>query len=161
MSARTSDQDVLTGYNFIIEIDGYASSGWSKMSALGISFDIVEYRTGGDNATKKKRQGLATFPDITFEKGIVLAKGMGSADTRNWTQQTFDVAKKIQTAGNSVRRTIAVKVRNPEGILVIQHKIVQCIIKSANLQSELDSNASNVLMENLVISHEGFSSTYL
>lgn len=55
-------------FKFIIEIDGFPSSGWNKCSELSAELGTVSYREGG-SLIPDKSPGLMTFTDVTLERG--------------------------------------------------------------------------------------------
>lgn len=68
--------DPYTGYNFEVSITGVAPNGkevkgsFSEVSGLEVALDPVEYRTGSEENTVRKIQGLKKFTNITLKRGM-------------------------------------------------------------------------------------------
>ncbi len=63
------DTDPLRNYNFILEIDGLESAGFSEVTGLSFETDVVTYRAG--NALNEiKLPGLTKVGDITLKRGL-------------------------------------------------------------------------------------------
>jgi phage tail-like protein len=152
---RTDQEDPLKVFRYHIEIDGFARFGFSKVSGLKASTADVKYREGGDNTTEKKSPGLTSFPDVTFERGQILAAAYGAYDIVVWYTQVFDVSSKIAGSAGSFRRQIQVVQNNKEGVEVLRWAIIECWPKEPEFLPELDAMSSNNSIEKMVICHEG------
>ena len=80
-------------YNFLVEIDGVTSAGFSEVSGLSVEVGVIEYRNGNDKANNvRKLPGLHKVGDVTLKRGMIgdtalfawlRAVTQGSADVRN------------------------------------------------------------------------------
>jgi phage tail-like protein len=80
-------------YNFLVEIDGVTSAGFSEVSGLSVEIGVIDYRNGNDkNNSVHKIPGLHKVGDVTLKRGIIgdtalfswlRATAQGSSDVRN------------------------------------------------------------------------------
>lgn len=69
MSAERTDP--YRGYNYVVEIDGAVSAGFTEASGLTFDVDPVEYREGTDPQLHvRKLTGLRKFSNIMLKRGI-------------------------------------------------------------------------------------------
>ena len=70
MSPTTRTDPFQTG-NFLVEIDGIASSSFSEVSGLEASIEVIDYRAGDlKENTPQKLPGLNRFTNITLKRGL-------------------------------------------------------------------------------------------
>ena len=55
--------------NFLVELDGIVTAGFSECTGLSSEVEIIEYREGGDFRVRKL-PGLAKFGNITLKRGV-------------------------------------------------------------------------------------------
>ena len=73
-------------FKFIIEIDGFTSSGWNKCSELSAELGVVSYREGG-SLVPTKDPGLLNFTDVTLERGATTDR-----NAFEWFKEVADAA---------------------------------------------------------------------
>jgi phage tail-like protein len=66
--------DPYSSFNFILELDGADSAGFSECGGLTTETDIVEYRDGNEDITVRKLPGLKKFTNITLKRGFTQSK---------------------------------------------------------------------------------------
>lgn len=77
--------DPLSGFRFLVEIEGLIVGGFSEVSGLDIQTDIEEYHEGGMN------DHIHKLPKITKQSNITLKRGMTENDTLwRWHQSTVN-----------------------------------------------------------------------
>ena len=62
--------DPYKAFNFIVEIDGIQSAGFTECSGLSTETTIIEYREGGDPTTVRKLPGLNKYANIVLKRGM-------------------------------------------------------------------------------------------
>lgn len=73
----TARTDPYGQMNFEVEIDGISPDGksvrggFSEVSGLGISIDVIDYRNGAEPGTVRRVPGLTRFPNLILRRGIV------------------------------------------------------------------------------------------
>src|SRR5258705_12857227 len=61
--------DPYKNYNFLVEIEGVVSAGFSECTGLSSEVETIEYREGG-NFRVRKLPVLAKFGNITLKRGV-------------------------------------------------------------------------------------------
>jgi phage tail-like protein len=153
---RTDAEDPLKVFRFHIEIEGFSRFGFQKVGGLEAQTDVTEYREGGQNATVQKSPGLTKFPDLTFERGQVLASGAGGEDILAWYSQVFDVSAKVAKSVGSFRRDIDIVQFNKEGNEVRRWRVVEAWPSQFKAMGDADAESSDNSIESMTVTHEGF-----
>ena len=74
MAARASQFDPYRKFKFKIKIGGQVVAGLTKCSALTVSVESKEYRTGDMDSFKQKLPGMVSFEAITLDQGVTQDK---------------------------------------------------------------------------------------
>jgi phage tail-like protein len=77
--------DPFAQYNFLVEIDGVTSAGFTEVGGLTTEQDMIEYREGSDTATKRKLPGLRKYSNITLKRGFT-----NNQELWLWRKTTID-----------------------------------------------------------------------
>lgn len=73
----TGDRDdPFSSFNFLVEIDGVTKAGFSEVSGLSMTTDVIEYRNGNEDITPRKLPGLKKFANITLKRGFTKDNGL-------------------------------------------------------------------------------------
>lgn len=64
--------DLLTKFNYVVEIDGIPIMGFSEASGLDVEIDEFLYREGDSDGFVSKFPGLPKVSDVTLKKGLAL-----------------------------------------------------------------------------------------
>lgn len=92
-------------FRFKLEIDGLEAGGFSEVSGIDASVDVVEYREGTDTRlTPRKLPGLTKLGNVTFKKGTTDSLIL------------FDWVNKL-TLGNEIltRKTVTLTAQGEDG----------------------------------------------
>lgn len=154
---RTSQEDPLGNFLFVVEIDGFSRFGFTKCSELEAKTEVIEYREGGDNTTPRKSPGQTKFSDITLSRGQILKAGAASEDIMTWYQQVFDISAKKPGAKADFRRTIEIVQFTREGVEAARWRVKEAWPLNFKPFGALDASASDNSITEMVICHEGFS----
>lgn len=74
-------------FNFIIEIDGLTRGGFTEVSGLTSSQEVIDYREGSDPTVMRKLPALTTFENIVLKRGYT-----SDAELWLWRKTTLDGA---------------------------------------------------------------------
>jgi phage tail-like protein len=133
-------QDPLRGFRYLVEIEGIASGGFSKVKGLVREVKLDSYREGGVNDYEHKLVTQATFPNVVLERGLALA------DLWQWS---FDASR-----GHVVRRKITIRLQDEAAearwVWHLDHAL-----PAKWSASDLDAAASPVVFESLELAHHG------
>jgi phage tail-like protein len=133
-------QDPLRGFRYLVEMDGLVSGAFLRVKGLSREVRHESYREGGVNEYEHKLLTQVTYPVVVFERGLALD------DLWKWALAAAD--------GNVTRRTIRVRLHNEEGGRAWAWQIEDALpVKWSS--SDLDANASQVVMESLELAHHG------
>jgi phage tail-like protein len=77
--------DPFSVFNFIVNIDGVTTAGFSECSGLSMETDPIEYRNGNEDITVRKLPGLKKFGNITFKRGFTKDKTLWE-----WRKKVMD-----------------------------------------------------------------------
>jgi len=132
--------DPFRGFRFLVEIDGLASAGFSRVKGLARELKIESQREGGVNDYEHRLISVVTHPIIVLERGLVLD------DLWQWALATAD--------GEVNRRTVYVRLRTEANESAFAWQIAHALpVKWAC--ADLDANATQVAMETLELAHHG------
>ena len=133
-------QDPLRGFRFLLEIDEIASGGFTRVKGITREVKHESYREGGVNEYEHKLLTQVSYPVLVLERGLALD------DLWKWALAAAD--------GDVKRRTIRIRLQNEANektwALEVEHAIP--VKWSA---SDLDAQASPVVMESLELAHHG------
>jgi phage tail-like protein len=134
----------MPAYHFIVEWGG-TRLGFTEVSGLEISTDVVEYREGSDpTQSAHKMPGLRKFTNITLKRGII----KGDNDFYTWM--------KTINLNQAERRDIVIKLLNENHEPVMIWKASNAFpVKLTG--PVLKANANEVAIEELELAHEGLS----
>ncbi len=140
-----TSQDVLTGFQFSLEIDGVAQGWFKSCSGLGsesevITIDVVNEK---GQTIKQKVPGIHTYGDITLETSLTPDKYLWE-----WRQQV------IQGKYTDFRRNGSIVVYNAS----LEEKARWNFINgwpSSWSGAELSAGSSDAVTESVTIAHEG------
>jgi phage tail-like protein len=142
LTKKIMGQHPMPAYHFIVEWGG-TRLGFTEVSGLEISTDVVEYREGADpNQAAHKMPGLTHYKNIVLKRGIL----KGDNDFFNW----INTIKLNQVE----RRDIIIKLLNENHDPVMSWKVMNAF--PAKLTGPvLNANSSEVAIEELELAHEG------
>jgi phage tail-like protein len=133
-------QDPLRGFRYLVEIDGLVSGAFLRVKGLSREVRHESYREGGVNEYEHKLLTQVTYPVVILERGLALE------DLWKWALAAAD--------GDATRRTVRVRLQdegdNRAWAWQIEHALP---VKWSS--SDLDANASQVVMETLELAHHG------
>ena len=70
-----------TQFNFLLEIDGVTSAGFTEVSGITMESDVIEYREGSEVTHVRKLPGLSKYGNITLKRGFT-----SNTDLWDWRQ---------------------------------------------------------------------------
>lgn len=149
--------DPYRNFQWEVEIMGFVRAGFSKVSGLKRTTDVTEYREGGDNATVRKLPGQTKFDNITLERGV-----SWDDDFNTWVQMimTLDGVGGANPPTSGFRRTIVIYMKDKSGVRVKKWTVYRAWPSEKTL-GDLDAKSSDVLLETLVLAHEGWDEEVL
>jgi phage tail-like protein len=136
-------------YNFLVELnDGSTSSsalgGFSDVSGIGTEITLMEYRQGNDKENRvRKIPGLHKVSDVTLKRGI-----MGVTNFYEWINTT--------RRDPTFRRNVSITLNDEQGNPVLRWNLLNARPMKWTGPTLAGKGGSDVAMEELVVSAEGF-----
>lgn len=133
-------QDPLRGFRFLLEIEGIASGGFSRVKGLTREVKHESYREGGVNDYEHKLITQVSYPVVVLERGLALD------DLWKWALAVAD--------GEVERKTIWIRLQNEANEKMWAWQI-EYALPVKWTASDLDAQSSQVEMESLELAHHG------
>jgi len=135
-------RDPFLQYNFLVEIDGVANAGFSEVSGVDSSTEVVEYRVGSSPiATPVKLPGMYSHSNIMLKRGWT-----NDYDLWNWRKTTLD--------GLTERRAFSVIVLNEAREEALRFNFVEAWICKWEGPA-MNATTNEAAIESIEICHEG------
>lgn len=136
---RVVSADPQQQYRFTIAIEGVVALGFTKATGLESEFEVVEYREGGYQATRKL-PGIEKTGVATFERGAYTDKAL------------FDWFKLVATS-DDFRKTITITEQDRLGNTRRVWNLYEAWVSKIVIP-DFDANSSDVSIESLEIQYE-------
>lgn len=136
-------------YNFLVELnDGSASNaaigGFSDVSGIGTEIAMMDYRQGNDKENRvRKVPGLHKVADVSLKRGI-----MGVTNFWEWISET--------RRSPTTKRNISITLNDEQGSPVLRWKLINARPMKWTGPTLAGKGGSDVAIEELVLSSEGF-----
>jgi phage tail-like protein len=102
MTRTGSRTDYAHRHNFRVEFDGNEiTGGFQEVSGLEYSYEVVEYREGGDHMVTKKFRGHARAGNIILRRGVLVGHPDAS-DLRNWLNRAHASGPGVSRRNGSI-----------------------------------------------------------
>jgi phage tail-like protein len=139
--------DVLASYAFEFEVEGVSIAQFSQVSGISSSVGVIEYRSAGKGGTvtTRKLPGQQSNSDVTLSRGKT-----DSSALWDWYKQVGDG----DIAG--ARRNASLVLFDYEHGEVARYNLRDCWPSSVRI-GELSAGSNTVLIEEVVIVHEGMA----
>lgn len=162
--------DPLRNYRYQVNINHTTPKGlrlvqlsFMSCSGLNVETAVVAYRTGGMNTTPQKMPGQSEFTPITLSRGLIVNTPHAAA----WYNEIFAAIQGTGTgqprAGYDFRTTVDILLlAHPWSTANVPVKARWKVFNAwpASLAySDLDAGGNNVEMEQMVLQHEGWTTS--
>lgn len=134
-------------YKFIVSVEGVGKLATSKISGLETENEVVEYREGDDPTYMRKLPGLVSFNTVSLEHGVT-PQASQFLEWRRMVAEECDLKE--------ARKTVLIHVNNCEGKLIRTYTLRRAWPSKLSF-ADLDASSSEVYIETLELSYEGFS----
>lgn len=134
--------DPTPAFNFLVEIDGIVTAGFSECSGLSSETEVIEYREGNERTLGvRKLPGLTRYGNVTLRRGITTNR-----DLWDWRQTVID--------GQVSRRTVAITLLDESATPVMRWSLREAWI--AKIEGpHLRARGNEVAIESIELAHEG------
>lgn len=135
----------IRGFRFVAVFDGLGTTSFKEVQGFSSSIEESTYREGGSNyLTVRKLPGLVTYGDITLTKGMYSNPCLynyfnGYLEGNNFTPVNATI--KVFDHGNNI---------------TAQWNVINAWPKEYSA-TDLSADSSDILIETLVLAHEGIA----
>ena len=138
-------------FNFLVDLQSGVNTtdalgGFSEVTGLGQEFVVAEYRNGNEKVNHvRKIPGLHKVSDVTLKRGVVKSKDV------------WDWIAKVRLEGPMAKRTVVITMLDEAGKTVQKWTLTGALPMKYTGPSLNAKGATDVAMEELVISAEGIA----
>src|SRR5262249_32697796 len=143
--AGPTRNDPFASSNFVVEIDGIATAGFSEVTGLGVDITPIGYRTGSEDSTVRKLPGLRKYSNIVLKRGLTQDRSLW-----NWIHEALQ--------GRVRRASMSIILLDTQRQPVVRWNVREawpCKYEGPTLLA----NGNEVAVETLEICHEGIELT--
>ena len=133
-------RDPFRGFRYLVEMEGLVSGGFLRVKGLSREVRVESYKEGGVNEYEHKLAGQVTYPSVVLERGLA------REDLWYWAFAASE--------GLIVRKNIWIRLQNEAGEKAWAWHLDWALPVKWS-RSDLDANASQVVMESLELAHHG------
>lgn len=164
--------DPLRNFRFKVDIhhltpegEKLTKLGFMQCAGLNVENAVIAYRQGGYNTTPQKMPGQSEFTPITLSRGAMV----NTPHSYHWMREIFSViqgdGKYVPTSkDDDFRTTIDIRVlAHPSTVKAVPIKLWFRVYRAWPVSlgySDLDAGGNAVLMEQMVLQHEGWRVEY-
>lgn len=136
---------------FQVILDGRVVPGVSRVSPLRRTTDVVLWRDGSFPSHFLTAPGLTSFEPITLERGIT-----HDPTFERWAALSYSPEGDAAMSLRDFRKDLRINLLNQQGSIVLSYMVFRAWVSSYQPLPELNANASEVAIEQIVLQHEGF-----
>jgi phage tail-like protein len=153
--------DPYRNFRFRLKLDGKYVAGFSKVSALTRTTQIVSHRAGGDPATPPRMPGQSEYQTITLERGVTHDPEFDQWANKVWDYHNSRVDDQSGSSNQAVstndfRKEIVLELYDEAGRKVLAYNIYRCWASEFAAMPEMDGNGNAVAILTLKLENEGW-----
>lgn len=144
--------DPYKNFKFKIKWDGRYVAGFSGVSALKQTTEVVNHRVGSDSSSLRELPGESKFEVITLERGITC-----DPEFEQWANKAWSFGSDL---GNEIplqefRKDLNIEMYNEVGQLVVAYKVFRCWVSEFQAVPELDASTNAMAIQIMKLKNEG------
>jgi phage tail-like protein len=78
-------RDPYAAFNFLVEVEGVTVAGFTECSGLVNETEVIDYRNGDEDITRRRLPGLVKYNNIVLKRGIT-----NSTELWDWRRRVLD-----------------------------------------------------------------------
>jgi len=133
-----------TAFNFLVDIDGIRSAGFSEVSGLNIETEIEQIEEGGTNNFVYQLPKRSKFSNITLKKGLTFSR-----DLYEWYLEIIH--------GNITHKKLQITLLDKKGKSEIRDWHFKNAFPIKWIGPDLNADSNNLAFESIELAHEGLS----
>lgn len=154
MPPRTSQFDPFRKFKFRIKVNNAVVAGLTKCSALTVSVESKEFRSGDMDSFKHKLPGMVSYEAITLEQGVTTDKTFESWATA-MSNYLGNKGSDSQKTPDNFRKDLDIEIFNLNNERVKAYRVFNCWVSKYTAVPDLDANSADVMIQTLVLENEG------
>jgi uncharacterized protein len=153
ISFQAQRLDPYKNFKFRLKWDGEYVAGFSKVSSLRRTTEVIGYRPGGDPSSPREEPGPSKFEPITLERGLTQDSAFNV-----WAAGVQGAASKLGVGASTAdgRKDIILEVCNEAGQPVLAYTIHRCWVSDYQILPDLDANGNAIAIEHIKLENEGW-----
>jgi Bacteriophage tail sheath protein len=153
ISLQAQRLDPYKNFKFRLKWDGKYVAGFSKVSSLRRTTEVIEHRSGGDPSSPREDPGPNKFEAITLERGLTQDSAFNA-----WAAGVQSHGPKLGTEASTAdqRKDIILELRNDAGCPVLVYKVYRCWVSDYQILPDLDANRNAIAIEHIKLENEGW-----
>jgi phage tail-like protein len=151
-SVNTHRLDPYLNFKFRVKWDNQYVAGLTKMSALKVTIEPVEFRQAGDSNIVRKTPGRAKHDGVTLEAGLTHDQQFIA-----WAEQVVSPKGDAAISLKNYRKEVTIEVLNLQATPVMAFILHRAWVSELQLLPEMDVNAQAVAIQTLKFEHEGWT----
>ena len=155
MPGRSTIDDPLKVFRYACEVERFVRAGFSEISGLKQSTEIIKYREGNDSGSVRKSPGLSDSADIKLKRGQFIGNTSGGEDDFSaWAKNVYDsTAKNVPI---QIRRTLDIIQHHNDGGEAVRWRIYEAWPTEYTPIPTLDAQKSEDSFEEISLANEGW-----
>ena len=151
-SVNTHRLDPYKNFKFRVKWDNQYVAGLTKMSALKVATEAIEYREAGGPSIVRKLPGRSKYEPVTLEQGLTHDQQFIA-----WAEQVLSPQGDAAMSLKNYRKEVTIEVLNLQATPVMAFTLHRAWVAEFQLLPEMDANANAVAIQTLKLEHEGFA----
>lgn len=145
--------DPYKNFKFKIKWAGRYVAGFSKVSALKLTTEVVDYRSNADSSFSRKSPSQSKFEAVTLERGMT-----NDLEFVQWANKVWndDSALDNEVSLQDMREDLIIEMYNEAGQLVVVYKVFRCWVSTFQAAPEFDASTNEVAIQTLKLENEGW-----
>ncbi|MDN3645215.1 phage tail protein [Pontixanthobacter aestiaquae] len=154
--------DPYRSHKFRLKWDGEYVAGFSKVSALSRSVNVVTHRSGGDPSVSRQMPGQSEYPAITLERGVTHDPAFEQWANKVWDYHNSAHDDEPQGTSNKdvslkdFRKDVVLELYNEAGQKVMAYTIFRCWPSEFAALPEMDADGNAVAISRLKLENQGW-----
>ena len=149
--------DPYRNFKFRVKWDGKYVAGYSKVSALKRTTEVVEHRECGDPNTVRRSPGQSTYEAITLERGVT-----HDTEFEKWASKVsnFGSCFGAEDSLADFRKDVILEFYNEAGRLALAYFVFGCWVSEFQAMPEMDASGNAIAIQTLKLENEGWERDY-
>ena len=145
--------DPYKNFKFKIKWASRYVAGFSKVRALKLTTEVVDYRSDADSSFSRKLPSQSKFEAVTLERGMT-----NDPEFVQWANKVWndDSALDNEVSHQDIREDLIIEMYNEAGQLVVAYKVFRCWVSAFQVTPEIDASTNEVAIQTLKLENEGW-----